>query len=156
MYRMKRILYLILILTAATACKEVFEAPPQALLKATLLNSTTHKSISPIVTARGIGIENRLYNDTALSVLMLPLSINDTITSFALSFDTTADTITITHKDTMIYASMESGFYYEYKLHTIYFSQNRIDSIQIIDSEVTKNWHENIKLYIRPLPAGGN
>ena len=47
-------------------------------------------------------------------------------------------------------------FYYEYKLRNIDFSQNRIDSILITDSLVTKTWHENIKLYIRPLPSGSN
>ena len=152
---MKRIAYLIFILIVATACKEVFEAPPQALLKAMLLNSTTNKTISSKVTTRGIGIDSLLYKDTTLTVLILPLSANDT-TSFRISFDSTIDTITFIHETSMKYASMESGFYHEYKLHNIDFSRNRIDSILITDSLVTKNWHENIKLYLRPLPSGGN
>ena len=51
---------------------------------------------------------------------------------------------------------METGFYYEYKLDTIEFTHNRLDSIKIIDSLVTIKWNENIKLYIRPLPPVGN
>ncbi len=153
---MKRVVYLILILIAAAACKEVFEAPPQALLKATLLNSNAGGAISPIVTIRGIGIETYLFKDTALSVLNLPLSASNNKSSFLISFDSISDTITFTHKDTLEYASMETGFYNEYKLQSIDFTKNRIDSILITDSLVTKTWHENIKLYLRPLSSGGN
>jgi len=139
----------------AMACKEVFEAPPQALLKATLLKSTTNKSDTSIVTIRGIGIDSILYNDSTLTGLILPLSANDT-TIFLISFDSVSDTITFIHETSMEYVSMESGFYNEYKLKNIDFTQNRIDSILITDSLVTKTWHENIKLYLRPLPAGSN
>jgi len=154
---MKRIIYLIIFLIAAIACKEVFVAPPQALLQATLLNSNsiTGATLSSTITISGIGIENTLYKDTTISELLLPLSTNDT-TSFLISFDSTIDTITFIHETTMKYVSMESGFYNEFKLHSIDFTKHRIDSILITDSLVTKTWHENIKLYIRPLPAGSN
>ncbi len=152
---MKQILYLIFILIAATACKEVFEVPPQALLKASILNSNAGGTISPTVSVRGIGIETYLFKDTALSALNLPLSTN-TKSSFQVSFDSVIDTITFTHKDSLEYASMETGFYYEYKLQSIDFTKNRIDSILITDSLVTKTWHENIKLYLRPLSSGSN
>jgi len=148
-YRMKRILYLILILAAATACREVFEAPPQALLKATLLNSANSESVKPVVTVFGIGLDSLFYKEESLSELILPLSPNDT-TRFVISFDSTIDTVTFVHETTMKYASMESGFYYEYKLRNIGFTINKIDSILITDSLVTKTWHENIKLYIHP------
>jgi hypothetical protein len=146
---------MILFLISAVACKEVFEAPPQALLKAMLLNSTTGGTTSPTVSIRGIGLETYLFKDTALSVLNLPLSANNK-SSFLISFDSISDTITFTHEASMKYASMETGFYNEFKLKSIGFSKNRIDSIQITDSLVTKTWHENIKLYLRPLLSGGN
>lgn len=152
---MKRILYLIFILIVAMACKEVFDSPSQALLKATLMNSTTNKSDTSFVTIRGIGIDSILYKDSTLTGLILPLSANDT-TIFLISFDSIIDTITFLHETSMEYVSMESGFYNEYKLQNIDFTQNRIDSILITDSLVTKTWHENIKLYLRPLPAGSN
>ena len=152
---MKRVVYLIFFLIAAVACKEVFEAPPQALLKATLLNSTTKNAITSVVTARGIGLDSILYKDSTLTVLILPLSPTNE-SSFRVSFDSINDTITFTHEASMKYASMETGFYNEYKLKSIGFTKNRIDSIQITDSLVTKTWHENIKLYLRPLPASSN
>jgi hypothetical protein len=152
---MKRVVYLIFFLIAAVSCKEVFEAPPQALLKATLLNSTTKNAITSVVTARGIGLDSILYKDSTLTVLILPLSPNNK-SSFLISFDSISDTISFTHEASMKYASMETGFYNEYKLKSIGFTKNRIDSIQITDSLVTKTWHENIKLYLRPLPSGSN
>lgn len=152
---MKRVVYLLLILITAAACKEVFEAPPQALLKATLLNSNAGGTVSPIVSIRGIGIETYLFKDTALSVLNLPLSEN-TKSSFLVSFDSVTDTIDFTYETSLKYASIETGFYNEYKLQSIDFTKNRIDSILITDSLVTKTWHENIKLYLRPLSFGSN
>jgi hypothetical protein len=153
---MKRVVYLILFLIAAFACKEVFEAPPQALLKATLLNSTTGGTISSTISVRGIGLETYLFKDSALSVLNLPLSAANNKSSFLITFDSISDTIIFTHETSMKYASMETGFYNEYKLQSINFTKSRIDSIQITDSLVTKTWHENIKLYLRPFPSGGN
>jgi hypothetical protein len=153
---MKRVVFLILFLIVAVACKEVFEAPPQALLKATLLNTTTDGTISSTISVRGIGFETYLFKDSALSVLNLPLSAANNKSSFLITFDSISDTITFTHETSMKYASMETGFYNEYKLKSINFTKNRIDSIQIKDSLVTKTWHENIKLYLRPLPSGSN
>ena len=146
---MKQTIYLILILIAAVACKEVYEAPPQALLRATLLNSTTGGTTTPTVSVRGIGIESYLVKDSILSVLNLPLSANNE-SGFLITFNTISDTITFTYKDSLKYASMETGFYNEYKLRHIDFSKNRIDSILITDSLVTQTLHENIKLYIHP------
>lgn len=144
---MKRILYLIFIIVAALACDDDFEAPPQSLLKATLLNSTTNKSDTSIVTARGIGLDSLYYNKVSLSELVLPLSAKDT-TKYVITFDSDTDTITFIHDTSMKYQAMETGFYYEYKLRKIDFSKHRIDSILITDSLVTTIWHENIKLYI--------
>lgn len=146
---MKQTIYLILILIAAVACKEVFEAPPQALLQVTLLNSNTGGTTTPTVSIRGIGIEPYLVKDTILSVINLPFSTNNE-SAFLITFDSISDTITFIHDTSMKYASMESGFYNEYKLHSIAFSKNRIDSILIADSLVTTILHENIKLYIHP------
>ena len=146
---MKQVIYLIILLITATACKEVYEAPPQSLLRATILDSTTGGTTTPTVSVCGIGIEPYLLIDTTLSVLNLPLSANNE-SGFLITFDSISDTITFTHDTSMKYASMESGFYNEYKLHHIDFSKHRIDSILITDSLVTKTLHENIKLYIHP------
>ena len=150
---MKRFLYLICMLIVATACKEVFEAPPQSLLLATFYNSSTNKAISPVVTLQGVGRDSVVYNENTSFNVLFPLTIKDT-TRYIIWLDSKADSITFVHQTIQKYASVETGFYYEYKLLSVRFTNTRIDSIKIIDSLVTTKWNENIKLYIHPLPAG--
>jgi hypothetical protein len=152
---MKRFVYLICLLFAGSSCKEVFEAPPQALVEASFLNSETGKAISSNITIWGIGQESAWLKDSVLQGFILPLSPND-ITRFLISFDSQVDTLTFIHETFQKYDSMETGFYFEFKIISIGSSHHRIDSIELLDSLVTKNWHENIKLYLHPLPAGSN
>lgn len=152
---MKHFIGIILLLVIASACKEVYETPPQSFFKASFINSATKKSISPKVSVLGVGLDSLFYKDETLSVVQLPLS-NDNETTFVFSLDSIVDIIQIKHENELQYGSMESGFYYNYLLKEINFTHNRIDSIQISDSLVTKTWHENIKLYIRPLSANSN
>lgn len=154
---MKRFFYLISFLMAFSACKEVYEAPPQALVEAKFINSDSETSaaISSSITVQGIGVETSWVKDTVLSGIILPLSPNDT-TKFLISFDSIQDTLTFVHETFQKYGSMETGFYYEFKIKSVGFTHHRIQDLEITDSLVTKDWHENIKLYIHPLPAGSN
>ncbi len=152
---MKRLLYLIFILMIFAACKEVFEAPPQSLLQASFYHSETKKAVSSLITVQGVGSDSLWVDETAMTEVLLPLTITDT-TRFIIWLDSKSDIITFVHETTRKYDSMETGFYYEYKLQSVRFTQNRIDSVEIIDSLVTTKWNENIKLYIHPLPVGGN
>ena len=152
---MKRFLYAVIILLGAIGCKEVFEEPPQAFLYGTFYNSTTNLAISPTITLQGVGHESLLYDEDSTLNLLLPLTIKDT-TQYIIWIDSMADSLTFVHETTRKLASVETGFYYEYKLLSVAFTQTRIDSITIVDSLVTTQWNENIKLYIQPLPVGGN
>ncbi len=152
---MKRFLYLISILIIGSACTEVFEAPPQAFLQASFLNSSNKQAISPSVTIWGIGLENLWVKDSVIQEIIFPLTTKES-TTYQIKFDSKIDTITFIHQTSQKYASMETGFYYEYKLKSIEYTKHRIDSIQIIDSLVTQKWHENITLYLHPLSAGNN
>lgn len=152
---MKRILYLIGFLLLAASCEEVFEAPPQSFLLASFYNSATNQTISPVTMVQGVDAEGLLFGDTAISKFLLPLTNRDT-TRYVVWLDSTSDSLTFIHETTQKYASVETGFYYEYKLLAVEHTQNRIDSIRIIDSLVTTKWNENINLYIHPLPAGNN
>jgi hypothetical protein len=152
---MKRFVYLIGLLILALACKETFEAPPQSMLVGSFYNSVTNKEISPVTTAQGVDNPVVLWGDTAISKILLPLTFKDT-TRYILWLDATSDSLTLVHQAKRKYASVETGFYYEYKLLSVRFTKNRIDSVRITDSLVTKKWNENIKLYIHPLPNSGN
>jgi hypothetical protein len=152
---MKRFLYFTFILIVLCACKEVFLPPPQALVKLSLLNSTTKKAMSSTVSVWGIGREKVWMKDSVVEEILLPLSTNDT-TNYLVYFDSQVDTLSFIHETYQKYASMETGFYHEFKLKSIDYTHHRIDSIRITDSLVIKTWNENIKLYLHPLSAGGN
>lgn len=152
---MKRFIVPLLILLGIIGCKEVFEAPPQAILLATFYNSTTKAAMSPTVTVQGVGRDSLLFDEEPMFNVLLPLTIKDT-TCYMIWLDSKADSITFVHQTTQKLASVETGFYYEYKLLSVAFTQNRIDSIIIADSLVTTQWNENIKLYIQPLPVSSN
>jgi hypothetical protein len=153
---MKRLIVPIFILIIVMGCKEVFVAPPQALLLATFYRSSTNLAVSPEITAQGFGRDSFLVYRQTGSSMLFPLTFKDT-TQYVLSMDTISkpDSITFIHQSTKKYASVETGFYYEYKLLSVNFTHHRIDSLKIIDSLVTTKWHENIKLYLHSLPVVG-
>jgi hypothetical protein len=146
---MKRILFLIIVLYAFYACEEVYEDPPQALVEAMFIDTKTNQPIYSMVSVKGIGQETNWVNDTLVKGMILPLS-PDTITRFSISFDSKTDTLTFTHDTFKQYDSMETGFYYDFKIKSVSSTNHRIDLIVITDSLVTKIWHENIKIYLRP------
>jgi len=125
------------------------------MLQASFINSKTKNAVSTSVTVWGVNQEFLWVKDSVLQKILLPLSSNDT-TDFLVIFDDVVDTLTFFHQPVKKYDSMETGIYYEHKLDSIYYSNNRIDSIVIKDSLVTKKWNENIILYLHPVSAGNN
>ncbi len=152
---MKQFTFLIIFIIVATACKEVFDIPPQSRLKATLVNAVTKKDTTYVITIKPIGHDSLFYNKERSGSFILPFSPGES-TSFQITFDSVIDTITFFHKTTTQYESMESGFYYEYKLKQIKSTLHKVSSIQITDSLINSILHENIKVYIRPLSSGSN
>jgi len=143
-------------LIVATACKEVFVAPPQALLKVSFLNSVTKIAIKPVITLQGLDRDSFLYkNNNSIDNALFPLKPNKdtTTTNYIIWIDAEADSITFIHTSTLRTASVETGFYYDYELLSVKYTHHRIDSLKITDSLVTTKWNENIKLYIRPLQS---
>ncbi|HKJ43881.1 MAG TPA: DUF6452 family protein, partial [Sunxiuqinia sp.] len=66
------------------------------------------------------------------------------------------DTLTIYQEPQLIFESAETGFYFDYKIKDIDYTHRRLVDDEVTDSLVTRNWHENIQLYISPLPANAN
>lgn len=153
---MKKIVYSLVLLMVAFACKEIFEAPPKALLQVTLEHVDSTDVSIPGVSVYGVGMDDTLWIfDEETSEFRLPLSTEEN-TSFVLLLDSIADTLTITHQNELIFESAETGFYNEYKILDVEHTFNRIEDYEVVDSAVTKNWHENIQLYINSLPDNNN
>lgn len=152
---MKKTLYILGLIVLAIACEESFEPPPKALLEVKLVNADTLDKSVPVVTAYGVGLDSIWIDSVKTTSFRLQLG-TESSSSFVLLFDSVADTLTIFHENELIFESAETGFYYQYKILDIEHTLHRIDDYEVTDSVVTKKWHENIQLYINPLPANGN
>lgn len=151
---MRRFIISLALLLSLFACKEVYEIPPKSLVQVSLLNSVTNKSITSKITVWGEGINSLWIQDLSANTFMIPLSMNEK-SKFIIKFDDSIDTLTINSSIIARYESIETGFYNDFKIKSIHFSKSRIKQVTITDSLITKNWHENIKLYISPLSTSG-
>jgi hypothetical protein len=152
---MKRLLLIVFVLMILAACEDTYDAPPQSQLQISLFNSSTGKSTTSVVSAYGFGADSLWINKDTLSTVYLPLSSGDT-TSYRLTFDNITDTVVLIHETRLKYESMMTGFYNEYTLKEVWFTNHRIDSILIADTLVTSEWNENLKFYLHTLSGSGS
>ena len=152
---MKQILLFLYVLLTAVACREIFEAPPRSLLEVSITYSDPNAVGLPVVSVFGFESDSAWINQVQTNSLLIPLTGSD-FTRFIIQMDAVTDTIVLNHKTTLRYESMDTGFYPEYQLLGFETTFNRIDSLVVKDSLVTKDWNENIQLYIRTLSAINN
>ena len=80
--------------------------------------------------------------------LELPLSFTAVRDTFFLRYSARlADTIWVGHQNLPYFSSMDCGTVMHYKLTEIASTHHLIDSIQIVNSEVTNTLKENVKIY---------
>jgi len=140
-------------LSLLSGCDETYDLPPSVYSGINLSYSDSLKTISPVISVYGLGVtgadgkDSLLYDNISTKEISLPFSINNN-SAFVLTIDSIIDTLTIYHINTLKEESIESGFYYEYEITSVNFTQNRIDSVAIPDSTVTSVWNENLEIYI--------
>jgi hypothetical protein len=154
---MEKIIQFIFLLFAFIACKDVLDPPPQAFLNATICYTDRDKNAdldSITVSVTGVNMDEpwiqdtlvRTNSDTTRTVL---LPLNDTpSTDYVFVLNDMTDTVSISSDSKLIYESMETGFYPEFKILDILYTTHRIDYIEVVDSSVTKEWNENIIINI--------
>ncbi len=147
---MKKIIQLIALLFVFAACEDVFNPPPKAFLNATLRYTDDDKDElidNVVVSVTGVGMEVPwIEKDTTRSIL---IPLNDTpSTDYVFTLNGVTDTIRIIADSKLIYESMETGFFPEFKILDILHTSRRIDFIEVKDSAVTKEWNENIIINI--------
>lgn len=154
---MKQLLPILFLFLIVFACEETFDPPPQALLNASLNYSDTVKNkelASIVVSAYGLEHEEIWIDEDTIQKnsqgkrsILLPLrSLSST--DFVFVLNEKNDTVRFISESGTKYESIESGFYTEYKLLDVEYTTNKIDSITVVDSLVTKDWNENIIIYI--------
>lgn len=156
---MKQIFQILFLIFTIVACEEVFNAPPKAFLNATLRYTDDVKDDleNNNISVSVIGVEMNepwIVQDTLVktksdSTRTVLIPLNDTPnTDYVFTINGLADTIQIFSDSKLIYESMETGFYPEFKILNILYTKNRIDNIVVKDSAVTKEWNENIIINI--------
>lgn len=152
-FKMKKLIQFICLLFVFAACEDSLDTPSQSFLNATLRYTDDDKdeSIDSIeVEIAGLNMTQVWLHDTlfitdndTVRTALLPLEDSDT-TSYVFVLNGMTDTVSIVSESNLVYESMESGFYSEYKILNVLYTTHRIDYIEVADSSVTKEWNENI------------
>ena len=84
-----------------------------------------------------------------MNKLFLPLSFISDTTAFVIDEGSLRDTIWFRHSKEMKYISRDCGFTYNFKLDSIWFTDEIIDSVAISNAGVNYSESlENVKIYI--------
>lgn len=148
---MKKIFGYLLFLFIATACEEIYTIPPQSQVQINFYaldeESQTISSKSTLLSIKGLNNDSVWTAATTTSSFVLPLG-NSGSDTLVMMMDSLQDLLIINYSPILQYESMDSGFYYEYIIHSVMHSNNKIDAIQLSDSLVIDDAHENLQIII--------
>ena len=87
------------------------------------------------------------YADAIIDSIML--SPNDTLTTLILTStnETLKDTLFVYHKNQVRLLSMECGFVLDYEIDTVINTWNLIDSISVVEDDITNEKNGLIEIY---------
>jgi len=96
-----------------------------------------------------VPVDSILYNKSrSISKIYLPLHKFINITKFEVKFNSTIDTVTIFHKNSDEYLSLECGCMKIHSIDSVSITNNfNIDSVRIINNNVKTNNAENLRIY---------
>ncbi|MDR2853835.1 MAG: hypothetical protein LBV31_00850 [Prevotellaceae bacterium] len=103
--------------------------------------------LSLTLTAQGEGIDSLLYNNDIRSAITLPLNKLDNHSTFALTLNDTTGTLTVWHSNTEEYLSFECGCLVTFKIDSVQYAGQFIDSLSVINVDINTQNAENIQLY---------
>jgi predicted nucleic-acid-binding Zn-ribbon protein len=120
-----------------------------AYLKASFyINSTKQKLAPDSVTLSGLGQTNKIYEKaTGLQPALFPLNASSASSTFIIRINGINDTIEFNHSSFPHLISKECGYSVYYTLDIHAFSQNNIDTILMINRNITTVNEENIRIF---------
>lgn len=106
-------------------------------------------SLSGTISVTAAGTDSVLINqESNPKIFQLPLSYTNTEDTFIIHYtEKMVDSVFVKHANIPYFISMECGTGMYHYLEGVRSTDNAIDSIQIIDPEVTYDAKENIKIY---------
>ena len=93
-------------------------------------------------------IDSILYNKSkSINNVYLPLHKFTNTTKYEVQFNSTIDTVTILHTNSVQYLSLECGCMKVHSLDTVLTTNHFIDSVRIINHNVKTNNAENLRIF---------
>lgn len=100
------------------------------------------------LTVKILGPDTIWYRNTSTDVLSLPLRYVGDTSRFELRRGTRIpDTLTVIHKNTPHFLSMDAGYAMYYELLQVYSTQYAIDTTTVTSTTINTNEQENLSIY---------
>lgn len=141
----------ILFLYFITSCtpESCFEET-NAFVKASFYVNDTGKRVAPdSLTVFGLGIDTvMLYNKgTNIQPALLPLDASSGKSTFIIRINGITDTMSLTYNSFPHLISKECGYSFYHTIDTTSFTKNIIDTIRILNKNITTLNEENLRIY---------
>lgn len=109
------------------------------------------QSLNDTIKVQGIDNDSVINDALPISTVRLPLKSFDNQTAFMLKKDNhIADTVTFMHENRENFVSVECGLKFTYKIVDVRFTNNRIDSVIIINRNINDNKTDNqVRIYFK-------
>ena len=108
------------------------------------------QSIIDSLTVYGLGMESdSLYKNASTENLFLPLFAGSDYSTFVVVNGQTKDTISINYNSTYNFVSKGCGYNFLYTIESVTFTKNRIDTILIINNNVSPDDEENLRTFFQ-------
>lgn len=91
--------------------------------------------------------DDLLYDTVSASVIKLPLDPSSDYATFVIRQGQTEDTVTIEYDSRVKFISKACGYSFYYTITAITSTNNKIDNILIIDSDVNPGDKENLRTF---------
>lgn len=126
-----------------------FNAATQVNVKSILsIDSLTLRGINVDASGNESLVDSILYNNIkSVNKLILPLNKIKEQSKYLVQFNQVMDTITVFHKNTEYYLSLECGCIKTFSIDTVLTTNNFIDSIRITNHTVDNNNAEHLQIY---------
>ena len=98
---------------------------------------------------QGVGSATTLYSPNSIRQLALELRPDSTETAFLMLYHGRIDTLVVTHTPRLQYVSMACGCAVYHTITNARSSDNRVDSILIINANIETSEQENLRIYMR-------
>ena len=148
--------------TAETTCHKDMAVSMNVTLQADSLNETQHNvryTSWDSITVQIVGDDSLLIDNSKglkqLSLFLRPVSqdtlegnTSSIVTAFAMTYHTQTDTLYVEHSPRQYFVSLACGCAIYHTILNAWSSDPRVDSVQIINSNVENALQENLRIHL--------